>query len=92
MGTDATDPPRRGARYVDSILPGGQREKGSLPTTALQVRPLTADSWLSIFKPESVKQAQREKEEEEREAAKVSLGAAVLLFDRYTKIVRRPRL
>ncbi|KAK4127626.1 cysteine proteinase [Parathielavia appendiculata] len=34
-------------------------------------RPLTAESWLSIFKPDSVKQAQREKEEEEKEAAKV---------------------
>jgi hypothetical protein len=39
--------------------------------TATQVRPLTADSWLSIFNRDSAKQAQREKEEVEKEAAKV---------------------
>ena len=41
------------------------------PLTMLQTRPLTADSWLSIFRPDSAKQAQKEKEEEEKEAAKV---------------------
>lgn len=38
-----------------------------------KVRPLTADSWLSIFKPDSVKQAQREKDEVEKEAATVEV-------------------
>jgi hypothetical protein len=38
-----------------------------------KVRPLTADSWLSIFKPDSVKQAQREKDEVEKEAATVEI-------------------
>ncbi|KAK0727913.1 ubiquitin carboxyl-terminal hydrolase-domain-containing protein [Lasiosphaeria miniovina] len=46
-----------------------RRSKSSEPGG--KARPLTAESWLSIFKPESVKQAQREKEEEEKEAAKV---------------------
>ncbi|KAK3325409.1 ubiquitin carboxyl-terminal hydrolase-domain-containing protein [Apodospora peruviana] len=47
-----------------------RRNKSSEP--GVRARPLTADIWLSIFKPESVKQAQREKEEEERETAKVA--------------------
>ncbi|GAB1314393.1 hypothetical protein MFIFM68171_04603 [Madurella fahalii] len=34
-------------------------------------RPLTADSFLSFFRPDSAKQAQKEKEEEEKEAAKI---------------------
>ncbi|KAL2269723.1 hypothetical protein VTJ83DRAFT_1907 [Remersonia thermophila] len=38
-----------------------------------KVRPLTVESWLSIFRPDSAKQAQREKEEEEKEAAKIDL-------------------
>ncbi len=45
--------------------------------TASQVRPLTADSWLSIFKPDAAKQAQREKEDEEKEAAKVGPGTGL---------------
>ncbi|KAK3997546.1 ubiquitin carboxyl-terminal hydrolase 14 [Cladorrhinum sp. PSN332] len=44
------------------------RNKSSEPA---KTRPLTTESWLSIFRPESVKQAQREKEVEEKEAAKV---------------------
>ncbi|KAK4237978.1 ubiquitin carboxyl-terminal hydrolase-domain-containing protein [Achaetomium macrosporum] len=39
-----------------------------------KARPLTADSWLSIFKTDSAKQAQREKEEE-KEAAKLEIIA-----------------
>ncbi|KXX78738.1 Ubiquitin carboxyl-terminal hydrolase 14 [Madurella mycetomatis] len=34
-------------------------------------RPLTADSFLSFFRPDSAKQALKEKEEEEKEAAKI---------------------
>ncbi|KAK4159026.1 ubiquitin carboxyl-terminal hydrolase 14 [Cladorrhinum sp. PSN259] len=45
-----------------------RRNKSSEPA---KTRPLTTESWLSIFRPESVKQAQREKEVEEKEAVKV---------------------
>ncbi|KAK3378534.1 ubiquitin carboxyl-terminal hydrolase-domain-containing protein [Podospora didyma] len=46
-----------------------RRSKSSEP--GAKARPVAPDSWLSIFKPDSMKQAQKEKEEEEREAAKV---------------------
>lgn len=46
-----------------------RRNKSSEPKE--KTRPLTAESWLSIFKPESAKQALKEKEEEEKETAKV---------------------
>ncbi|KAK4204333.1 ubiquitin carboxyl-terminal hydrolase-domain-containing protein [Triangularia verruculosa] len=46
-----------------------RRNKSSEP--GAKARPLTIDSWLSIFRPESAKQAQREKEVEEKEAGKV---------------------
>ncbi|KAK0739862.1 ubiquitin carboxyl-terminal hydrolase-domain-containing protein [Apiosordaria backusii] len=46
-----------------------RRNKSSEP--GAKARPLTIDSWLSIFRPESVKQAQKEKEVEEKEAGKV---------------------
>ncbi|KAK4230429.1 ubiquitin carboxyl-terminal hydrolase 14 [Podospora fimiseda] len=45
-----------------------RRNKSSEPA---KTRPLTTESWLSIFKSDSVKQAQKEKEVEEKEAAKV---------------------
>ncbi|KAK4105087.1 cysteine proteinase [Parathielavia hyrcaniae] len=48
---------------------GHRRNRSS--ETGSKPRPLTAESWLSIFKPDSTKQAQREKEEEEKEAGKV---------------------
>ncbi|KAK4148674.1 ubiquitin carboxyl-terminal hydrolase-domain-containing protein [Chaetomidium leptoderma] len=40
-----------------------------------KAQPLSADSWLSIFKPDSAKQAQKEKEEEEKEATKIEVIA-----------------
>ncbi|KAK3905331.1 ubiquitin carboxyl-terminal hydrolase-domain-containing protein [Staphylotrichum tortipilum] len=51
---------------------GHRRNRSS--ESGAKVRPLTADSWLSIFKPDAVKQAQKEKEEE-KEAAKVEIIA-----------------
>jgi len=47
---------------------GHRRNRSS--EAGVKVRPLTADSWLSIFKSDAAKQAQREKEDEEKEAAK----------------------
>ncbi|KAK4680151.1 hypothetical protein QC764_210520 [Podospora pseudoanserina] len=46
-----------------------RRNKSSEP--GAKARPLGIDSWLSIFRPESAKQAQKEKEVEEKEAGKV---------------------
>lgn len=57
--------------WVSRSLP--HRELAKLELYAdghLQIRPIALDI-ISIFRPESAKQAQREKEEEEREAAKV---------------------
>ncbi|KAM7217908.1 ubiquitin carboxyl-terminal hydrolase 14 [Rhypophila decipiens] len=45
------------------------RNKSSEPGS--RIRPLTNDVWLSFFRPDSAKQAIREEEEKEKEAAKV---------------------
>ncbi|KAH6626434.1 ubiquitin carboxyl-terminal hydrolase-domain-containing protein [Chaetomium sp. MPI-SDFR-AT-0129] len=52
---------------------GHRRQRSS--ESGGKVRPLTTDSWLSIFKSDSTKQAQREKEEVEKETAKVDIIA-----------------
>ncbi|SPQ21628.1 419a408e-6118-47d8-84e2-0f37ae6858fa [Thermothielavioides terrestris] len=64
---------------------GGHRRNRSSESGA-KARPLTADSWLSIFKPDSAKQAQKEKEEEEKEAAKVEAIAKRLTELNYHEI------
>ncbi|KAK4189644.1 ubiquitin carboxyl-terminal hydrolase 14 [Podospora australis] len=49
---------------------GHRRNRSSEPKEKTQA--LTAESWLSIFKPGAARQALKEKEEEEKEAAKVT--------------------
>ncbi|KAL2122335.1 hypothetical protein VTJ04DRAFT_2790 [Mycothermus thermophilus] len=51
---------------------GGHRRKGSAEN-GTKVKVFTTDSWLSIFRPESAKQAQKEKEESEKEEAKIDV-------------------
>ncbi|KAK3685966.1 ubiquitin carboxyl-terminal hydrolase-domain-containing protein [Podospora appendiculata] len=61
-----------------------RRNKSSEPGG--KPRPLTSESWLSIFKPESTKQAKREKEEIEKDAAKIEEISRRLEELKYTGI------
>lgn len=72
---------KNGHRRNRSSESGGDKVCGRPPLqrdgqcflTSTQVRPLTADSWLSIFSRDSAKQVQKEKDGVDKEATKVGL-------------------
>ncbi|KAL2018326.1 hypothetical protein VTK56DRAFT_929 [Thermocarpiscus australiensis] len=66
----------------------GSHRRNKSSETGGKTRPLTAESWLSIFRPDSAKQAQREREEEDKEVAKVEDISKRLVELNYQEISR----